>query len=448
LPDTVAPPPPLDEALPPHYAWNARAFVTDFASFNIAMSFIGAGTVMPGLIARLTGSSEIYVGVLNGLVSGFWLLPQLLVAGAVTRMPRKKPIVVRTVTIARPILLLLALMVYFFSASHPSWTLNAILVGFTVFFIADAIASVPWFDLLARSIPARRRGRILGTAQVVGGLGGIGAGFVVRLVLGEHSPWAFPSNYAMLFVLASVAMFGSTLALMFIREPAPKVERDATPPLREVLTMFPRILAQDHLFRRLIITKLLTGFVTMASAFYVLYATRRLGFGPETTGFFVSAQVVGSLTSGLVMGAIQDRLGPLVHMRISIALAAVAPILGLCAGPLYDILGTGVLPFYLLIYFFLGLFTGCMSWPFFNWVMEYASDTWRPLYVGMMNTLGAIIMLAPALGGWIASTLSYPAVFALALAFAGAAMLSSLRLSDTRQARTAPVSPGPHPGSS
>ena len=75
----------LGGALPPHYNRNALAFIADYACFLFAMGFIGTGTVMPALIAMLTPRSEIYVGLLNGLVSGLWLLPQLAIAGAVTR---------------------------------------------------------------------------------------------------------------------------------------------------------------------------------------------------------------------------------------------------------------------------------------------------------------------------------------------------------------------------
>src|SRR5512136_1568960 len=74
----------MEEAVPAHFVRNAIAFVVDISTWLFAMSFIGAGTVMPGLIAQLTPHSEIYVGLLNALISGLWLLPQLAVAGIIT----------------------------------------------------------------------------------------------------------------------------------------------------------------------------------------------------------------------------------------------------------------------------------------------------------------------------------------------------------------------------
>jgi MFS family permease len=80
----------------------------------------------------------------------------------------------------------------------------------------------------------------------------------------------------------------------------------------------------------------------------------------------------------------------------------------------------------------LGIAAGSIGWPFFNWVLEHAREADRPVYIGMSNTLSALVMLAPTLGGWVAKTVSYPAVFALALCFGFAAWGLSSRLPDTR----------------
>lgn len=421
----------MDEALPADYRWNARAFCMDMALFQVGMSFISPTTVLPSFVATLT-DSEVIVGLASGLVAGGWLLPQLLVASAVAHLPRKKPFIMRAAWLGRPILLLAALVIWQWGQRSPKLTLIITLASVFGFFVVDAMVSVPWFDLLARCIPPRKRGRVLGSSQVLGGLGGIGVGVAVRFVLSEGSPWTFPANYAALFATASVAMLGSTVALGFIREPKPAVRASEVPSIRQVLALLPRMLARDRPFQRLVVANLLRGFVGLASAFYVLHATRPLGLGAETTGLFVSAQVAGSLVAGLLMGAVQDRFGPLVHIRAVAVLSALPPILALGAELLHGSLGRGVLYPYLLVYFLLGLSAASYGWPFFNWILEYAEEARRPLYIGIINTLGAATMLAPILGGWVVSAFTYPAVFALALAFALSALVASLSLPSTR----------------
>jgi hypothetical protein len=76
----------------------------------------------------------------------------------------------------------------------------------------------------------------------------------------------------------------------------------------------------------------------------------------------------------------------------------VPPIIALITQPLAGALGQAALYPYLALYFFMGLELGSIGWPFFNWVLEYAPETWRPIYIGLLNTFAALVMLAPTLG--------------------------------------------------
>jgi MFS family permease len=425
-------PPGADGALPPtDYRWNAGALMVDMASFSVGMSFVSSTTVLPSLIAAL-GGSEVIVGLGSGLISGAWLLPQLLIAGIVARLPRKKPFMARTAWLTRPILLVLALIILLLGQTQPVIVLAAVLVSTSLFFMFDAMVSVPWFDLIARAIPPTRRGRLLGGAQVLGGIGGILAGVAVRAILREGSAPTFPADYALLYACATVMMLISAGALSMVREPASDAPTRDVPPLRQVLAQLPGIIAHDRSFRRVVGVRVLAGFVGMASAFYVLNATRNAGLSLEAAGLFVSAQVAGSLAGGLLTGALQDRWGPLVHLRTIIGVSALPPAIALVCQPFLAALGPSVLYPYLLLYFALGIYIGSIGWPYFNWILEYAEEAKRPLYIGMANTLGAITMITPALGGWVARDVSYTAVFALSLAFALTGLALSRYIPSTR----------------
>jgi len=423
-----------EEVLPPDYNWNARAFALDVSMFTVGVNFASSTTVIPSLIAKLSDSAMI-VGLAGALSSGAWLLPQLVIASAITRLPRKRPIVVRTAWLSRPVFLLIALAIGLWGQQFPTAALIAVLAGITIFFFFDAIVSVPWFDLLGKTIPARRRGRVLGISEILGGLGGIGAGLAVRFILSDDSPWGFPTNYALLFGAATASFMLSAVGLTLIREPQSPPQGESMPSMRQALALLPRILTYDRPFLRLVVIRVLAGFATLAGAFYILYATEVLHFSLEATGAFLSAQVVGSLTTGLLMSTLQDRLGPLVHLRAMLAMMAMPPLIALGMGPLYRLWGSGVFYPYLLIYFFLGLSTSSVGWPYFNWILEYSEEARRPLYIGLLNTLGAITMLAPTLGGWIVSAVSYPAAFAVGVAFALLGLAVTLTLPSTRRKR-------------
>jgi MFS family permease len=417
------------ENLPSYYRRNAWAFALDMGLFHVGINFIGSTTVLPSFVALLT-QSEVIVGLASGITSGAWMLPQLFIASYVTRLPRKKPLVVRTAFLTRPIFLIMALVTWLYGVRAPTLTLGVALLCVAAYFAFDALVSVPWFDLMAKGLPPRRRGRVQGIAQAIGGIGGVGAGVLVRYVLSDASPWAFPANYAVLFVIGTGIFMLSALALSFIYEPKSPLSEETPPSVIQLLASLPRIIAQDRPFVWLLAVKIVSGFVGLASAFYVLNATRNLGFGLADTGLFISAQVVGQVGSGLLIGVVQDRWGPLVHIRLNVLISALPPILALLASLFAG--GPAVLYLYLLVYFCLGVYMGSIGWPFFNWIMEHAPESRRPLYIGASNTLGGILMLAPILGGWIVRSVSYPAAFATAAAIALVSLALSARLPSTR----------------
>jgi MFS family permease len=52
-----------------------------------------------------------------------------------------------------------------------------------------------------------------------------------------------------------------------------------------------------------------------------------------------------------------------------------------------------------------------------NIILEFCTPEDRPTYIGLTNTLLAPGMLAPVLGGWLATWAGYPGLFGIAIAF-------------------------------
>jgi len=415
-----------------HYTRNAWALASDSALFTIGMSLTSATTVLPAFVATLT-DSEMLVGVASGLSTAAWLLPQLLIASMISHRPRQKPLIVGAAFASRPLYFVAGLVIWSLGTTRPTLSLAIMLATIAIFFTGDAVVSVPWFALLGKLIPLRRRGRVVGLSQVAGGLGGIAAGGAVSYLLSEESAIAFPGNFAVLYMAASIMFLLSAVALACIKEPvSDTVPRGDQPSTREILRELPRLIANDRPFLAMQMVRILAGFVALASAFYVLHATRILGLPLSATGLFVSAQVAGTLAAGLAMSLLQDRAGPLVHMRVVVLASCFVPALALGITASASALGSGLLYAYLGLFFFLGLVNGSAGWPYYNWILEYADETRRPLYIGVSNTLGAASMLAYPLGGWIVSAFSYPTAFVLALVFGLAALVLSLRVPSVR----------------
>ncbi len=361
-----------------------------------------------------------------------WLWPQLLIAGIVARLPRKRPLLVGAAWVSRPILLALAVVVALWGAVAPTLIAIVTILSLFVFFGLDAVVSVPWYDFLGRAIPPRKRGLVLGGGQIGGGIGGIFAGLLVRYALSADSPWPFPHNYALLFACGGIALMISAVALSFLHEPETTTSPKATPSVRAMLSSLPRTIAEDPPFRRLVTVQIASGFVGIATAFYVLHATTELGLATAYVGLFLVAQVAGNIASGLVMGIVQHVWGPLYHIRLIITLSSLPPVLALVAGSLAPLQGGGLTAVYLLLFFIIGVYTGSFSQPYMNWILEHATEEIRPLYIGLLNTLNAVTIIAPILGGWVVRSFSYPVLFALALGAALIALGLSRKLLDPR----------------
>ena len=146
----------MNDTLPQHYRRNFWCFVLDFGLFGTALAFMGQSTVIPGFLTAL-GASPATIGLLSSLQNACWLLPQLFAARAVADKPFKKPYILRPAAAGRVLLLFLALALWI-TGAHPPW-LMLLLTGVSVigFWIGDGLASVPWFDLFSKAIPARRR---------------------------------------------------------------------------------------------------------------------------------------------------------------------------------------------------------------------------------------------------------------------------------------------------
>ncbi|MHB1296161.1 MAG: MFS transporter [Anaerolineae bacterium] len=420
---------------PPYYRRNARAFAAETTFLVIGMSLMSSTSVVPSLIQHLTGST-VLVGIVTGLGTAAWLLPQLLVAGAVAGMSRRKPFMMRMCWIGRNVHVPVAIVIGLLGSSQPLFTLIVLTLGTMAFSAFDGLRTVPFYDLFAQCIPPRRRGRVMGIALILGGVASIGAGEVVRFMLGERSPWDYPTNYAALFAVASLFYVLSAYSLSHIEEFAPPAKTQEVLTLRRILATLPEIVFGDRPFLRANLVRLFSGFVNLASAFYVLNAVNNLGLPLEVAGLFVAAQVTGALLAGMLTAVVHDRWGPLVHLRLVTGASALPPLIALIAQPFADVLGPAMLYPYLAVFLCLGLYLGSYNQPYFNWILEYVGQERLPLYIGIGNTLGALLMLAPPLGGWLVARFSYPTAFAAALLCVCVAVAISFTLPSTRRGQS------------
>lgn len=413
--------------LPPHFRHNFTALLIDYVFFGIAYSFLNPNTVLPAFARTLT-ASEPLVGMVSTVMAAGWLLPQFLVAAVIGQKPRKKPYLLRAIYVGRPIYFLLALVIWAGLTRYSDWMLVVFLAGIGLFNILDGIASVAWFDLLGATIPPTRRGRLIGAAQLLGGLSGIGVGALVGAIL-SNPMLPYPRNYAVLFALGGLALMPSTIALTLLREP----ERGASTHTAASLSLrsqLRKVWGGWPDFRRLVFGRWLIGLFGLALPFYILHATEVVGLPKVVVGWFVSAQMVGGIVASIGLGWLSERWGPRAAIWAGGAATLISPLLAL----LIHLTGSRWLAqTYPLVYFCYGITNNTWMMGMFNYLLEIAPEDLRPLFVGLYNTLGGVLVPVSFLGGVLLRFTSYPLLFAVtALGVAGGLWIS-LQLRDTRK---------------
>jgi len=423
--------PTSQQSLPPNYRRNIVAFAGDWISFGLALSFVSTSTVLPALVNRLSGS-PLAIGLISTLASGGWLLPQLLAASRVNQLPRKKPAIIIPSLIGRPTFLITALAILWLAVPNPHLAVAIFLVGYGVFNFCDGIASVPWFDLFSRAIPPHRRGRFIGTTQVVSAVLAIGVGGIVGYVLGDRSPFPFPANYAALFLAAAGFLGISILFTLSIRE-TPSEPGAPSATLRDYVRELRGIWAGDRDFRLITGIRLLLGFTSLASPFYAVYAINVKGVPTSTVGLFLSAQIAGGFLYSILGGYLLERFGGRLTTNLEGVIALLAPTLGIVAAYLLPGGSAWFTVVYLLLFAALGALNNSFMLGHMNYLLEMSPENKRPIYVGLSNTLTGVVIVIPLLGGTLVNLFSYEPVFIVTVLCIAPVLALTRKLSEPRK---------------
>ncbi|MBN1437797.1 MAG: MFS transporter [Anaerolineales bacterium] len=404
---------------------NWLGFLTDYTFFSIGLTFAGLSTTLPAFASRLTDSPAM-IGLVGALWHGGWLLPQIFAANFLSTAPRKLPAIKLLGWIGRPVFLAFGVFLFLHGAALPGLILGLLFFSSFHFAFMDSIAGVAWFDVLGKSFSHRERGRVIGTGQALSGLVSIGAGGIIGWIL-RSSALAYPFNYALILILASLCFLIALGGMYLVREPVEPVASERQR-MVEYLPRLVKLIQTDRAFLRVNASRILIACCGLASPFFAVYAIKDLGIAEANVGYFAIAQTIGSALAGLVFGWVADRRGSHMVIRIVGGVYLLAPCLVLAAG-IPAGLGSA-LPVILVTaaFLFLGLGDGSIMLGFLNYVLEISPSDQRPVYVGLTNTITGVIVLYPFIGGTLADAGGYPMVFALAAAGIAAGWLTGASL--------------------
>ncbi len=401
------------------YRRNALAFIGESSLFGLGLLFASTTTVLPDFVSRLSGSA-VLVGLIISLTEGAWRAPQLLFAYRLANKPHKKKYLTLAGLIGRPVYLWYAFALLLGLARSPVAAVAVFFVLHTAMYVAMSVDSVVWWDVLAKAVPAARRGRVLGFSTALRGVVSIGVGLIIAYLLGESGP-GFPNAYTICFAAAGGCFLLSLTSWTFVTEPAEAVER-RRPTWKAYLRRIGQTLREDSAFRRLIVVRLLAGFNGLALGFFGLYGIEKLGYDPSVLGLFAMIQTMSGIFAGLWFARVSERTGNHRIIQIATLISLTGPLVALSFQ-----IAPGLLwrPLYGWTFVAIGVFQTSQFVGFSSLNVDLAPAGHRSTYIGLFNTLSSLVIVWPAVGGWLLERSSYTTLFAVTAGCLIAAHLAS-----------------------
>lgn len=395
--------------------------VLDGAFFGLALGFASFITVIPLFVSRMT-SSAILIGLIPAIHNVGWQLPQIFIANRVSQQSRYKPMVLAISIQERLPFLGLALVAWLTPVIS---TQSALFITFTLLIwqaLGGGFTATPWQSLIAKIMPSDQRGTFYGiqsaAANLLASISAVAAGFLL-------STLSSPLDFTACFLLASLAMTISWLAIAQTREPStpPKTLPESGKAFSHHLVA---ILKRDHNFRWFIAVRMLSQFAMMGFAFYTVYAVTILGMNEVTVGIMTGVLMGIQIVVNPVMGWLGDHLGHRSLMTVGLLAATISGLLAWYAPH----------PNWFYLVFILAGVANVSVWTIgLAMILEFGNESERPAYIGLANTLiTPATILAPILGGLLAQNIGYPAAFiASSIGGVAAAFLLYKQVHDPRE---------------
>ncbi len=367
---------------------------------------VTAPTFVPAYIYLLSGS-EFAVGL---ALASQWLGNALSSTLGATLVEHRKRVLSMGLLVGwgmRGGVLGLALSGYFLP-DH--WALIFACVFLCLFGLFNGVQSVIFQLLMAKVIPLRLRGRLTGFRNFAAGLTAAGVAYIGGKYFVEAH--ALGNGYATTFLAAfALTSIGLTM-LMLVREPdSPEVRPRTSFLLR--LREIPDILRGDRELARFVVASSLAALGTLAVPFYVLYAGKAIGLSGTTLGVLSTAFLLSQTGANLIWGSLADRIGNRIVFLASVGLWALSTLVLIGMHSLWPLVAV-----------FAGLGAGQAGFQNStqNMILEFGAREDLAMRIAILNTATSSMMaVGPLLGGLIADSSSFVAVFSISTLMLSAA---------------------------
>jgi len=346
-------------------------------------------TVLAWLLSALSAPG-VFTAFLVPIRESGSLIPQLLIASFVRRQAvRKWTFVIGSVLQALAVFSM-ALVAAFLTGTAAGFGLIAALI---VFSLSRGLCSVASKDVLGKTVPKTRRGRVSGWSEFMAGLVAIGLGIV--LLVNSNDGETSAAVWVILLAIAGGLWLLASATYSSIREEPGETDGGGNAATEAIQRL--SLLKEDQDFRNFVIARSLLLCSALSAPFFITLAHENTGGALLSLGLFVIADGVAKLVSAPIWGQFADQSSRQVMMAASTASALVGLVLiGLVN--FVPLLG-GQIWLYPVAFFLLMVSHAGVRMGRKTYVVDLAGGNKRTDYVAVSNTvIGVILLLTGGIG--------------------------------------------------
>jgi MFS family permease len=402
-------------------------------TFIVAEAFMSIDTVLTWFVQQL-GGSNFLIGLVGPMRDAGWFLPQLFVSHRLQRQPLKLPLYRRAAAVRCVVWFIWTAATFLLAANYPALLL-VFCVAYGINSLASGFAGLPFMDIVAKTIPADRRGSYFGARLFAGSVLGLGASVIVGLVLSAQNPQPFPTDVGTLFVLSWFAAIIGLTAFALVKEPPGDV-RDDGATFTAHMQRAARLPRQNQNLRYLLIARVVIMLSYVAAPFYSIYSINVLGAPVSIIGVYMGARMIVALLINPVWSRLSDRRGNKLVMQLATAVGVIMlawtvfmPDLARSLNVPATTIAYSIVPVFALM----GAYETGAGIGAMNLTLEVAPPNDRAIYIGLTNTILGVAYLSTAASGLIVDVVGYEGVFVLGFILLLVASWALWRLRDPRE---------------
>jgi len=361
--------------------------VTQFLT-KLGDSIANPKTILAWLLAALSAPG-IFTAFLVPIRESGSMIPQLVIASFVRRQSVRKWTFVAGSVLQAVAVVCMALVALSLSGTVAGIGLLSALVLFS---LSRGLCSVASKDVLGKTVPKTRRGRVSGWSEFLAGSITVGVGVVLLFDGGDGG---HRGVYLMLLVIAASLWLLASISYAMIRE-FPGATSGGGNALSEALKRLDLLRSQPD-FRRFVIARSLLLCSSLSAPFFIMLAHERTEGALLVLGLFVIADGVASLVSAPFWGRFADASS----RRVMILAGAGAALVGI--GLVGIVHGLPMFAdsawLYPLFFFLLAVTHSGVRLGRKTYIIDLAGGNKRTDYVAVSNTvIGVVLLLTGSVG--------------------------------------------------